>query len=85
MDLKELVSRGVRNEYNNSTESNHLIPAFNSLNTSANTIKQIITKGKLPDTGLSELEIELLIAQLAQLDSNNWQDKVPAVVYNQLE
>lgn len=78
MDLKELVSRGVRNEYNNSTEGNHLIPAFNSLNTSTNTITEIITKGKLPESGLSELEIELLINQLAQLDSNNWQDKVPA-------
>merc|ERR1712038_1031278 len=44
------------------------------MNTSFSTI---ISKGKLPEQPLSELEINLLIQTLSKLDSNNWQNAIP--------
>ena len=38
-------------------------------------IKQILEKRKIPDTGFDDLTIELLVNEIAQLDSNNFISK----------
>lgn len=38
-------------------------------------IKQILEKRKIPEIGLDELTVELLVNEIAQLDSNNFISK----------
>ncbi|KAL7034410.1 hypothetical protein ACKWTF_007953 [Chironomus riparius] len=65
--LKDLCSKFV--------SANYLNIAIDARKQRENKIKQILEKRKIPETGLENHEIEMLVNELASMDSNNFGSK----------
>ena len=77
MELTDVISKGVRDEYLCSAENSQLKPAFDALKSVNSQFNTIISQGKLSENSLSPLEVQLLINTLSALDSNNWPNAIP--------